>query len=327
MPLPKDMSFEEASTMPTVIITVDTAVVQLAAVQPGERVLVHAAAGGVGLAAIQMAKSRNATVIATAGSTNKRNLVRSLGVEAALGSRDTMFVSELAELGGADVVLNSLTSSGMVAGSLSSLRSGGRFVEISKRDIFSPARVAQERPDVLYNLVAVDFLPDRAVNQAMTRLSGHLASGTLQPLPQVIHSLGAARAALRQMSQARHVGKVVTRAKTLQEDHGTSLGTVMVTGGLGMIGSLVAEWLAKQSVQRIVLLGRSGRPGGDSAAATSLALGGATALISMVRCDASSVEEVQYAASENTQNDALQVNKYIDMLLHNLTCIILGSLF
>jgi NADPH:quinone reductase-like Zn-dependent oxidoreductase len=162
----------------------------------------------------------------------------------------------------------------------------------------------------LYNLVAVDFLPDRAVNNALVRLSGHLASSTLQPLPQVIHSLGAARAALRQMSQARHVGKVVTRAKTLQEDHGSSLGTVMVTGGLGMIGSLVAAWLSKQSVQRIVLLGRSGRPGGDSAAATSLALGGAVAMISMVRCDASSVEEVQYAASENIKLDTLQVRVY-----------------
>jgi hypothetical protein len=77
-----------------------------------------------------------------------------------------------------------------------------------------------------------------------------------------------------------------------------------------MIGSLVAAWLSKQSVQRIVLLGRSGRPGGDSAAATSLALGGAVAMISMVRCDASSVEEVQYAASENIKLDTLQVRVY-----------------
>jgi len=309
VPMPATLSFESASTTPTVFITVDAAFRQAADVQPEERVLVHAAAGGVGLAAIQQASALGGQVIATAGSSNKRNIVRSLGARAALGSRDTMFVSELAELGGADVVLNSLTSSGMVAGSLSGLRSGGRFVEISKRDIWSPSRVAQERPDVLYNLVAVDFLPDRAVNNAMTRLSGHLASGTLQALPQVIHSLGAARAALRQMSQARHVGKVVTRAKTLQEDHGTSLGTVMVTGGLGMIGSLVARWLTKQSVQKVVLLGRSGRPGGDSAAATSLALDGAVAMISMVRCDASSVEEVECVATENTKLDALQVNE------------------
>jgi acyl transferase domain-containing protein/NADPH:quinone reductase-like Zn-dependent oxidoreductase/acyl carrier protein len=311
VPMPATLSFESAATTPTVFITVDAAFRQAAAVQPGERVLVHAAAGGVGLAAIQQAAALGGEVIATGGSTNKRNLVRSLGARAALGSRDTMFVSELAELGGADVVLNSLTSSGMVAGSLSGLRCGGRFVEISKRDIFSPARVAQERPDVLYNLVAVDFLPDRAVNNAMTRLSGHLATGTLQPLPQVIHNLGAARAALRQMSQARHVGKVVTRAKTLQEDHGTSLGTVMVTGGLGMIGSLVSGWLAKQSVQRIVLLGRSGRPGGDSGTATSLALEGAVAMIAMFRCDASNMEEVEYAASENTKKDPLQVREDI----------------
>ena len=306
VPMPSTLNFEAAATTPTVFITVDTAFRQAANVQPGERVLVHAAAGGVGLAAIQQAAALGGVVIATAGSTNKRNLVRSLGAQEALGSRDTMFVGELAALGGADVVLNSLTSSGMVAGSVAGLRRGGRFIEISKRDIWSGARLAQERPDVLYTLVAVDFLPDKAVHQAMTRLSGHLATGTLQPLPQVVHSLAAARAALRQMSQARHVGKVVVRGRTLQQDRGTTQGTAIVTGGLGMIGSLVCAWLAKQSVERIVLLGRSGRPGADSGAATALALGGALACISMVRCDASSAEEVHALALSSCGKDNLQ---------------------
>ena len=111
--------------------------------RPGDRVLVHAAAGGVGLAAIQVVQAKGATVVATAGGTSKRSLLHSLGVRHVLGSRDTAFVSEAAELGGASVVLNSLTSSGMVAGSLAALGAGGRFVEISKRDIWSAARVAQ----------------------------------------------------------------------------------------------------------------------------------------------------------------------------------------
>lgn len=142
-PMPSNLSFEEAATTPTVFITVDAAFCHAAAVCPGERVLVHAAAGGVGIAAIQVVNSLGAWTLATAGSPNKRALARALGTRHVLGSRDTAFVSEVAELGGADVVLNSLTSSGMVAGSLASLNIGGRFVEISKRDIWSAARLAQ----------------------------------------------------------------------------------------------------------------------------------------------------------------------------------------
>jgi NADPH:quinone reductase-like Zn-dependent oxidoreductase len=141
--MPGNLDFEAASTTPTVCITVDCAFRQSAMVRPGDRVLVHAAAGGVGIAAMQLIDALGGTTVATAGSSNKRALVRSLGPSQVLGSRDTAFVSELAEVGGASVVLNSLTSSGMVAGSLAALSAGGRFVEISKRDIWSAARVAQ----------------------------------------------------------------------------------------------------------------------------------------------------------------------------------------
>ena len=141
--MPANLSFEEAATTPTVFITVDSAFRQAAGVGPGDRVLVHAAAGGVGLAAMQLIDALGATTLATAGSSDKRALVRALGVQRVLGSRDTAFASEAAQLGGVDVVLNSLTSAGMVAGSLAALGLGGRFVEISKRDLWSAARVAQ----------------------------------------------------------------------------------------------------------------------------------------------------------------------------------------
>ena len=129
--------------MPTVFVTVDTALRQLAAIDSSSRVLVHAAAGGVGLAAMQIIKSAGAAALTTAGSPAKRTLLRSLGSRHVLGSRDTAFASELAEFGGADVALNTLTSSGMVAATLASLTAGGTFVEISKRDIWSAARIAQ----------------------------------------------------------------------------------------------------------------------------------------------------------------------------------------
>ena len=113
--------------MPTVFITVDAALDRLAGIGHGTRVLVHASAGGVGIAALQMVAALGAIAVATAGSPNKRALVRSLGPRHVLGSRDTAFASEIAEVGGTDVVLNSLTSAGMVAGSLAALGPGGRF--------------------------------------------------------------------------------------------------------------------------------------------------------------------------------------------------------
>ena len=144
VPIPASLDLEAAATMPTVFVTVDAALHRSAAMQPGEHVLVHAAAGGVGLAAVQVIQAAGALPLTTAGSPSKRALLRSLGVQQVLGSRDTAFVDQLLELGSlADVVLNTLTSSGMVAGSLAALGAGGRFVEISKRDIWSTARLAQ----------------------------------------------------------------------------------------------------------------------------------------------------------------------------------------
>jgi len=259
-PMPPNLSFEAAATCPTVFITVDAAFRQAAGCLPGERVLVHAAAGGVGLAAIQMAAALGGLVVATAGSPNKRALVRSMGVAQAVGSRDTQFVSDIAQLGGVDIVLNSLTSSGMVSGSLSVLRHGGRFIEISKRDIWSGFRVSQERPDVGYTLVAVDFLPDMAVQQALQRLGSRLSHGVVCPLPQVTHRLSDVQAALRQMSQARHVGKIVASTFAASLPHcNEQNGRMLVTGGLGTLGSLTASWLASEARCGVIATGRTGR--------------------------------------------------------------------
>jgi NADPH:quinone reductase-like Zn-dependent oxidoreductase len=140
--MPPAVSYAEASSMPTVFITVSMTLLQAAGLRPGERVLVHAAAGGVGLAALQVVSSVGASAVATAGSPSKRALLRSLGVECVVGSRDSGFVGPVSCLGGVDVVLNSLTSPGMVGGSLSVLKAGGRFVEIGKRDIWTPTAAA-----------------------------------------------------------------------------------------------------------------------------------------------------------------------------------------
>jgi NADPH:quinone reductase-like Zn-dependent oxidoreductase/acyl carrier protein len=291
--MPPNFSFEEASTVPTVFTTVHMALGGAASLKPGERVLVHASAGGVGLAAVQLVRAAGGTVISTAGGSAKRSLLHSMGVENVVNSRDTMFVSELAELGGADVVLNSLTSSGMVAGSLSGLRSGGRFVEISKRDIWSSARVAQERPDVLYNLLAVDFLPVSVINSALSKISSQLAAGDVYPLRTVTHSMGNVASALRQMTQASHAGKVVAAVKPSNKAGPAfppcSYPSIAITGGSGGLGLMVSEWMCQRTgPMHITLLSRSGKVVED---ATGLA-----ALLATTACITSSMADAGLAA-------------------------------
>jgi NADPH:quinone reductase-like Zn-dependent oxidoreductase len=201
---PACLTFEEAASMPTVFITARAALRQVATARRSERVLLQAAAGGVGLAALQVLEATGAMALGTAGGPPKRALLRSLGVAHAVGSRDTGFACDLAvAAGGADVVLNSLTSPGMVGGALALLRRGGRLVEIGKRDVWSGAAVAAQRPDVAYSLLAVDFLPDSEVQAALRAVAAGAACGALRPLPLVAHPLPAVAAALRQLSQVR----------------------------------------------------------------------------------------------------------------------------
>jgi hypothetical protein len=283
-----------------VFITAQMAMGAVTGLRPGERVLVHAAAGGVGLAALQVVSSVCAIAIATAGSPSKRSLLRSQGVYAVVGSRDSVFVGPVSCLGGVDVVLNSLTSPGMVGGSLAVLKQGGRFVEIGKRDIWAPAAVAAERPDVCFSLLAVDFLPGQVVQSALQRVAAGVAAGRLAPLPTVGYSLAAAASALRQMSQARHVGKVVV-SSSLSSAPSHALGRVLVTGGLGALGSLVAGWLSGHGVQQLHLLGRAGKLQDGAAVHHLLSSNGSNSQVIISQCDAGSSEDLAAAVSSSRQ--------------------------
>jgi NADPH:quinone reductase-like Zn-dependent oxidoreductase len=283
-PMPATVSFEAAATVPTVFTTAHAAVRQLAGLRAGESVLVHGAAGGVGLAAIQAAAAVGAAVYGTAGSSTKRHLLRTLGCNVAVGSRDTVFASEVLLAGGVDVVLNSLTSPGMVGGSLAVLKQGGRFVEIGKRDIWAPAAVAAERPDVSLCLLAIDFMPPAVLQQLLLQVSSDLATGKVAPIRAAVHDTAAVHAAMRQMAQARHVGKVVVSAHAARmlpssstgrssSSSSSSMGTnaasnaggnVLVTGGTGALGQLVCSWLSIQQVQHMTLCSRTGKLSNNS---------------------------------------------------------------
>ena len=255
--LPENLGFDEAATLPTVFTTVDAALHRAANLKPGETVIVHAAAGGVGLAALQVIHDIGGVALATAGSVKKRKLLHSLGVECTANSRNLEFVDTFEEvIGSADVVINTLTSTGFVAATISALNLGGRFVEISKRDIWNSSRLAQERPDISYSLVAVDFMSEDALNISLTRLAVQISTGKLRPLPAISHSLDAVASALRQMSQARHIGKIVVCHD--QRFLNRPPDGVLITGGLGTLGRLVALWCQQQSSSRLHLLGRNG---------------------------------------------------------------------
>jgi len=260
--MPIHMGFHEAATVPTVMVTGQVALMQAAQVSASDTVLVHAAAGGVGLAAIQLLHALGATVIATAGSAQKRAVLHQLGVRHVVSSRLTQFVAEVAQLGGVNVVLNSLTSAGMVAASMAVLKPGGRFIEISKRDIWAQQLAALARPDCSFSYIAVDFLSPVCIQSSLQWVSAALTKGTLCPLPSICHPLGNAPAAFRQMMQASHIGKVVlTHPATGLGAESAAVGpSVTITGGLGGLGLLMATWATHQAALPIhlTLLSRSG---------------------------------------------------------------------
>lgn len=233
VPMPTNLTFEQASTMPTVFVTVDTALTKIASIGKKDKVLVHAAAGGVGLAAMQMIAACGSIPVVTAGSVAKRSMLRSLGAQNAYSSRDLRYSEELVvTCPGANVAINTLTSSGFVACSLASLSQGGIFVEISKRDIWCMERVLQERRDINYNLLAVDFMSAEALHSALMRVSEGVAHNRLKPLPLITHNMANIVDALRQMSQARHIGKIVVMPQASVQPAIVN-GSALVTGGTG----------------------------------------------------------------------------------------------
>jgi acyl transferase domain-containing protein len=262
---PGGLSFAEAATIPIAFLTAAYGLQQLAQIKPGDRVLIHAAAGGVGMAAVQLARRAGAEVYATASS-GKWPLLERMGLRHVMSSRTLEFADQVRALSGGrgiDIVLNSL-SDDFIPASLELLRPGGRFIEIGKRGILTAEQAAQLRPDVAYLPFDLGDVAqsDPGLIQTMLRdLVAAFDSGALHPLPQHIFRLTEAVAAFRYMAQARHSGKIVllhdgAATHGLRKD-----GTYVITGGLGALGLHVARWLAEQGAKRLVLVGRHAAQG------------------------------------------------------------------
>ena len=257
---PSGMSVSALATIPSAFVSAALSY-QYSGLEAGDRVLIHAGAGGVGLAAIQLAQAAGAEVFATA-SAPKQAYLKSLGVKHIFDSRQTKFGEEILEATGGEgvhVVLNSLTSEGFIDASLSCLARGGRFVELARRDILSKEEMAAVRPDVAYEILELDVLKKTEpawVGEVLREIMSRLSTGELKP---IIHSrwpLAEAGAALGFMRSARHVGKIVLTPPPLMKGQLRQDRSYLVTGGLGGIGIAVAEWLENNGAGAIVLNGR-----------------------------------------------------------------------
>ena len=265
---PAAMSFAEVAGIPVAFLTAHYAFTRLTRLQQGQTVLIHSAAGGLGQAAIQIARWHGATVIATAGTPEKRAFLKAQGITHVFDSRSEHFAEDIlhvTEGRGVDVILNSLSGEKIAAG-FRALGNGGVFLEVGKRDIWSPERAVQIRPDVRYtafDLGEVAQHDPQVIATMLQELLVAFAEGRLFPLPCEIYSISEAEGVFRRMAGGRHVGKLVLvrpPRPITQESWKTALreGTVLITGGTGALGLATGQWLIDQGAKSIVLVSRRG---------------------------------------------------------------------
>jgi phthiocerol/phenolphthiocerol synthesis type-I polyketide synthase C len=281
--IPPGMSFEAAATLPSTFFTSYYALHHLARLQPGERVLIHGAAGGVGIAAIQIAKWCGAEIFATAGSDEKRDFLRLLGIEHIFDSRSLAYSDQILALTdgqGVDVVLNSLAGEA-INRNFRVLKPFGRFLELGKRDFYENTRIGLRpfRNNISYFGIDADQLMSERP-ELTRRLFGEVLAlfneKVLFPLPYQVFAADEVIDAFRHMQQARQIGKIVVtysdgvpdaapqRSVSGQRLELSGDASFLVAGGLTGFGLRTAEWLADRGARHLVLFGRRG-PGAEEA--------------------------------------------------------------
>ena len=270
--MPAGLNFAEAASVPVVFFTSWYAISYLGRARRGESILIHGAAGGAGLAAIQIANLLGLEVYATAGSETKRALLRRLGVKHIYNSRSLAFADEIrrdTNGRGVDLVLNSLAGAAAEK-SLGLLAPFGRFLELGKRDFYadSPMFLRPFRRNLSYFGIDVDqMLVDcpKLAGELFVEVLKHFENGDFRPLPMTLFAHDRVQEAFQMMQQSLHIGKlVVTYENNAEASHIASggnvavNGTVVITGGLGGLGRRVAERMINRGAKALVLLSRSG---------------------------------------------------------------------
>jgi 8-amino-7-oxononanoate synthase len=254
------LNYAEAATIPTTFLTAYYGLHYLAKIKPGDKILIHAAAGGVGQAAIQLAQQIGAEVYATA-SVGKWDFLKASGVKYVMNSRTLDFADEVMKLTedkGVDVILNSLNGD-FIPKNLDILASQGRFVEIGKVGIWDKKQVTEKRNDVSYfpfDLLKVSTKNPDLIATLFTELKQKFSNKELKPLPHKVFPIQAADRAFRYMAQAKHIGKVVISLPDNNSPVVRNDGCYLITGGLGSLGLQVATWLVEEGAKYLVLIGR-----------------------------------------------------------------------
>lgn len=273
--LPDNISMAEASTIPSAFATAHYALNHIGRMRRGERVFIHVATGGVGTAAVQLAQAAGAEIFATAGSPAKRKLLREMGVDHVMDSRSLKFADDVMRITkgrGVDILLNSLPGDYIIKG-LEIMAPYGRFLEIGKRDVYEDASIGMKalRRNVslsVLDLAAMGMERPDLMEELFAELSTMLENGQVRPLPVTEFPISQANEAIRYMSQAKHVGKVVvsleedsfqvrrdqTRAVSLCKD-----ASYLITGGTAGFSLSIAEWLAKSGAGHLILASRTGK--------------------------------------------------------------------
>ena len=316
--IPDHLSFEEATTLPVVFMTSWHALRNVARLRKRETALIHAGAGGVGMAAIQIAHHLGAEVIASAGTPAKRALLETLGVKHVIDSRRGDFVEAVMGLTnrrGVDVVLNALAGEAIPMG-LACLAAFGRFVEIGKRDIYQNSRIPLRplRANASFHVVAMDavFAGDKALTQEMlAEIADLVDRRALHPLPFRAFPANNVDAAFRLMASGKHIGKVIVsfpeefvvrRGEPLAPKFQIKAdGCYLVTGAFGGFGRVIANWLVQCGARCLVLCSRSG-PSTAEAEAFVKTLRDRGIKVQIVRGDTGSRQDVSRLFTEIREN-------------------------
>jgi NADPH:quinone reductase-like Zn-dependent oxidoreductase/acyl carrier protein len=291
-PIPAGWSFERAAATPIACMTAYRGLFDLAALKEGERVLVHAGAGGVGMAAIQLARHAGAEVFATA-SPAKWGALEELGLEQGhiASSRELSFKEKFLDATdgeGVDVVLNSLAGE-FVEASLDLLPRGGRFVEMGKTDVRDPARVAAERPGVSYRAFDLGEAGPERLAELLAELPPLFETGALRHPPIAIWDVREAPAAFRHLREGANVGKVVLEIpRPLDPER-----TVLITGATGGLGAPLARHLVERHGARQLLLASRSGPKAPGAAELRERLEALGASVEIAACDVSDRAQLQ----------------------------------
>ncbi len=272
--IPKHLSLADAATIPSAFATAYYALNRVGNLRKGEKILIHVATGGVGLAAVQIAKLIGAEIFATAGSVEKRRYLKKLGIKHVMNSRSLDFADEIHSITngeGVDVILNSLPDAYIQKG-LDILAPYGRFLEIGKRDVYVNSAVGMKalRRNVSFcvlDLAAMGSERPDLMGDIFSELVSYFRKGQLQPLPSTTFKTDEIADAFKYMSQAKHIGKVIVDFNQSEflvlEDRKKQFrlharGTYMVTGGSRGFGITVANWLSRSGAGKVLLASRSG---------------------------------------------------------------------